>query len=112
MDLIRFRVLWIPLIFALSLFAIDKIFFLGPVRRATQHWSKLEDYFYGSRERLFRLLAREEAARATDPGADGVVLLFGSSRSAPFPVAEFAGSRMRSTTIDLADGVRLPTIVW
>ena len=90
MDLIRFRVLWIPLIFALSLFAIDKIFFLGPVRRATQHWSKLEDYFYGSRERLFRLLAREEAARATDPGADGVVLLFGSSRSAPFPVAGFA----------------------
>ncbi|MEQ9364528.1 MAG: DUF1574 family protein [Leptospirales bacterium] len=95
MDFIKYRVLWLPLLFAAGLFIVDKVFFLTPVRRATEHWSRLEDYFYGSRERLFRLLQQEAAEVGS---AADVVLIYGSSRSAPFPVklfaAEFPGARL------------------
>lgn len=87
MDFIKHRILWIPLIFAVSFFAVDKIFFLTSVRRTTEHWSRLEDYFYGSRERLFDMLKSENA---DSENTDDIILIYGSSRSAPFPVAEFA----------------------
>lgn len=78
--------LLIPLIFFASYLALDRLFALPAIRRHTQHWTNVEDVFYESRERLFRLLEQEHAAGPEQ----GLVLVFGSSRSAPFPPAWFA----------------------
>ncbi len=95
MDFFKYRALWLPLVFAASLFAVDKVFLLPEVRRLTEHWSRFEDFFYSSRERLFRLYVRENVSAKAGPSADGaalrdVILIYGSSRSAPFPVEGFA----------------------
>ena len=107
MDFLKYSALWLPLIFAASLFAVDKAFLLPEVRRLTEHWSRFEDFFYSSRERMFRLYVTENgpakvhantgaksgantSVNAGGAGLRDAVLIYGSSRSAPFPVESFA----------------------
>ncbi len=84
--LLSHKHLLLPLIFLASYLALDRVFALPAVRRHTQHWTNVEDVFYETRERLFQLLKQEHREHPDEE----LVLVFGSSRSAPFPPAWFA----------------------
>lgn len=76
----KFPVVLYPLFLALSLFLLDKIFFLPVIVENTYSWKKIERKFYELKEDLFEVLLEE---RRKNPSKQ-IGLILGSSRSGEF----------------------------
>lgn len=76
----KFPVVLYPLFLSLSLFLLDKIFFLPVIVENTYSWKKIERKFYELKEDLFEVLLEE---RRKNPSKQ-IGLILGSSRSGEF----------------------------
>lgn len=76
----KFPVVLYPILLALSLFLLDKIFFLPIIVENTYSWKKIERKFYELKEDLFEVMLEE---RKKNPSKE-IGLILGSSRSGEF----------------------------
>ncbi|XDD52612.1 DUF1574 domain-containing protein [Leptospira sp. WS4.C2] len=76
----KFSVVLYPLFLALSLFLLDKIFFLPVIVENTYSWKKIERKFYELKEDLFEVLLEELRKNPSKQ----IGLILGSSRSGEF----------------------------
>lgn len=86
MDLLRHRILLLPLLLLALLFALDKIFYIGAVRDRVLLYKKVEPDMYDSRRDLLDQLIAEHPKHINEGRRIGVIL--GSSRSAEFDTLE------------------------
>jgi len=86
MDLLRHRILLLPLFLFAILFALDKIFYIGAVRDRVLLYKKVEPDMYDSRRDLLDQLIAEHPKHINEGRRIGVIL--GSSRSAEFDTQE------------------------
>ncbi|TGK78249.1 DUF1574 domain-containing protein [Leptospira noumeaensis] len=76
----KFPVVLYPIVLAVSLFLLDKIFFLPIIVENTYSWKKIERKFYELKEDLFEVMLEE---RKKNPSKE-IGLILGSSRSGEF----------------------------
>ncbi|MCW7471179.1 DUF1574 domain-containing protein [Leptospira kanakyensis] len=76
----KFPVVFYPILLSLSLFLLDKIFFLPIIVENTYSWKKIERKFYELKEDLFEVMLEE---RKKNPSKE-IGLILGSSRSGEF----------------------------
>lgn len=76
----KFPVVLYPILLALSLFLLDKIFFLPVIVENTYSWKKIERKFYELKEDLFEVMLAEQQKKPSKQ----IGLILGSSRSGEF----------------------------
>ncbi|TGK79620.1 DUF1574 domain-containing protein [Leptospira bourretii] len=76
----KFPVVLYPILLALALFLLDKIFFLPVIVENTYSWKKIERKFYELKEDLFEVMLAEQQKNP----AKQIGLILGSSRSGEF----------------------------
>jgi hypothetical protein len=86
MDLLRHRILLLPLLLFAVLFLIDKIFFIRAVRDRVLLYKKIEPDMYDSRRDLLDQLIARYPEHRREGRRVGIIL--GSSRSAEFSTIE------------------------
>jgi len=86
MDLLRHRILLLPLLLFAALFALDKVFYIKAVRDRVLLYKKVEPDLYESRRDLLEQLVADMPEHRRTGRHVGVIL--GSSRSAEFDTLE------------------------
>ncbi len=94
------RFLWIPPLFLLLVFALDKVLLLPAVRDHTQLYKRIEPPFYESRYDLFEQLRLDYHARSARGESLGVI--FGTSRAGEFNAADIARNRLGTYTYNFS----------
>lgn len=83
MDLLKYRILWIPLVLFILIFSIDKVFQIPYIKDRTLLYKKVEPDLYSSRQDLLNLMIQNSKKHNKKIG-----VILGSSRSAEFDTIE------------------------